>query len=78
MMNESIEDVLVDSIEEMYNILKSVNKKDFDIEKAKLKILANNSLNASAKTLLQYQIVENHLHKSMANTSSNLDRMIGE
>lgn len=77
-MKNNIEDLLMDSIDEMYNILKNVDKKGFNIKDAKLKILANNSLNASAKTLLQYEIVHKQLQTSTANTAANLDRLIGE
>ena len=48
-------------INEMYEMLKESNKKNFDVEKAKVKIATNNSLTLSAKTLIQNEVLKTTL-----------------
>lgn len=73
---KNIVDYLINGIEEMNTIIEESGKENFDIENAKLKILANNSMTQTTKTLLQYKIVENALIKAKNNTSTAIDKLL--
>lgn len=63
-MENNLSEMLMNGVEEMHKLLMSVDKKGFNIDKAKLKILANNSLNATAKTIIQNEILKETIKRS--------------
>ena len=49
MNSKELSEILMFGIGEMHNLLKDIDSKNFDMEKCKVKIAANNSLTLTAK-----------------------------
>lgn len=61
MNSDRLSEILMFGIEEMYEMLKESDDKNFDMEKAKVKIATNNSLTLSAKALIQNEVLKTTL-----------------